>query len=207
MHFPIGEPVFILPEGYTANSPTFNIVDNIWIGTGIPTPNLTGAVSRKACDLPLDISGATRTSEPRQGGITEVCFTYDDAAPAVTATIEEAVCPAPPSYAGYAGASTATCTPSGNDLCCTFAPGLENGRTYRLTVPSGSGTAHIELRGLLGDANCDGSVNATDRSIVVAAWTGGGFTCATDLNGDVATNASDRSVVVGGWTGGQNCAP
>jgi hypothetical protein len=29
---PIGEPVFILPPGYTANSPDLNIVNNIWNG-------------------------------------------------------------------------------------------------------------------------------------------------------------------------------
>jgi hypothetical protein len=55
--------------------------------------------------------------------------------------------------------------------------------------------------------NSDGQVNATDRSVVVGAWTGGGSTCATDLNGDATTNATDRSMVVGAWTGGMNCAP
>jgi hypothetical protein len=30
--FPIGEPVFDLPPGYTVDSPTLNIVDNLWLG-------------------------------------------------------------------------------------------------------------------------------------------------------------------------------
>jgi hypothetical protein len=207
MQLPVGEPVFILPEGYTANSPALNIVDNTWLGVGTPVPNLTGALSRKACDLPIDLSGVTRTSEPRSAGITEICFNYDDSAPDATATIEEAVCPAPPVYSPYSGAALVACTPTGNDMCCTFTPGLENGRSYRLTVPSGSGTAQVLLRGLVGDVNSDGQVNGADRSTVVGTWTGSGVTCDTDLNGDGSTSAPDRSIVVGAWTGPQSCAP
>ena len=68
----------------------------------------------------------------------------------------------------------------------------------------------IEFRALIGDINSDGHVNATDRSVVVAAWTSAEhFSCPTDLNNDGATNATDRSIVVSAWTGGSatNCAP
>ena len=34
-----------------------------------------------------------------------------------------------------------------------------------------------------------------------------GVSCPTDLNGDALTNATDRSLVVGAWTGAQDCAP
>jgi hypothetical protein len=63
------------------------------------------------------------------------------------------------------------------------------------------------VRGLVGDVNSDGQVNASDRSTIVGAWTGAGFTCATDVDLSGATNAVDRSIVIGAWTGGQNCAP
>jgi hypothetical protein len=103
-------------------------------------------------------------------------------------------------------------TPSiaGNELVLSFAPGLENARTYRVTVgadvTSISGQ-FVEITGLLGDLNGDGLVNGTDRSILVGAWTGGGFSCETDVNSDGSSNATDRSVIVGAWTGTEDCAP
>jgi len=67
------------------------------------------------------------------------------------------------------------------------------------------------FRKLLGDVNApafgDGLANATDRSTVVGAWSGSGFSCSTDLNNDGVTNATDRSIMVGSWTSAQNCAP
>ncbi|MEP0846615.1 MAG: hypothetical protein HRF50_07305 [Phycisphaerae bacterium] len=38
MQFPIGEPVFLLPDGYTVNCPTLNIVDNFWVPPDAPCP-------------------------------------------------------------------------------------------------------------------------------------------------------------------------
>jgi hypothetical protein len=146
--------------------------------------------------------------------VTEVRITFD-IAPAVPAgpspvTIERKHCPLPGAYEAYVGGSTMSANVSGNDLVLTFTPGLENLGTYRLNIGSSMTSLmgqFVEVRALLGDANGDGQVNATDRSLVVGAWTGAGFTCATDLNSDAVTNATDRSMVVGAWTGGQNCAP
>jgi hypothetical protein len=62
-----------------------------------------------------------------------------------------------------------------------LTPGLENARTYRVNIgPEVTSIPgqFIEVRGLLGDVNSDGRVNATDRSIVVSAWTGTGTNCA-----------------------------
>ena len=89
------------------------------------------------------------------------------------------------------------------------APALLADVLFKLLGPGVTSIAgqFIEVRGLVGDVNSDGPVNATDRSVVVGAWTGGGFSCSTDVNGDAATNATDRSIVVGAWTGTQNCAP
>jgi hypothetical protein len=36
LHLPLNQPVFDLPPGYTANSPTLGIVDNIWHGIDVP---------------------------------------------------------------------------------------------------------------------------------------------------------------------------
>lgn len=199
------------PDAGLMTGGSFSLTGGFWGGAlaGTPAPNLASALSRKNCDMPISVSGPTRTSEPRAGGITQVCFTYDDAAPVAGVTIEQdASCPSPPVYGPYTGASVASCSPTANDLCCTFAPALENARAYRLTVPSGSGTAQVELRGLVGDATSDGVVNGGDRSAVIGVWTGSGFSCATDITGNGTTNGMDRSMVVGAWSNPTaNCAP
>jgi hypothetical protein len=111
----------------------------------------------------------------------------------------------------YTGASTTSAAVAANELVLTFTPALENARTYRMTigaeVTSVPGQS-VAVRGLVGDADGNGVVNATDRSVVVGAWTGaGGFSCPTDMDNNGNTNALDRSIVVGSWTGAQNCAP
>ena len=190
--------------------------------TVIPAATLMGAVSHKpnssapggSCDLPVtQLSGVgTRSSEPRQGGITRVRLTFDVApgSPGPNPVmLEQATC-ASPAHAPYSGASTYSATVVGNELVVVFTPGLENARAYKLKLNASITSIlgqFIEVRGLVGDVNSDGSVNATDRSGVVAAWTGPAFSCSTDLDSSGATNATDRSIVVSAWTGGQNCAP
>jgi hypothetical protein len=185
--------------------------------SGVPAATVTGAVSRKnnasgpggLCDLAL-VPGVA--SEPRQGGVTEVRIAFDVApgGPGSTpVTLDEKTC-ASPTYAAYSGSASVSAAVAGNALVLSFAPGLESGRTYRITIGTGVTSIagqFVEVRGLLADVNSDGQVNATDRSAVVGTWTGSGFSCATDLNGDGLTNATDRSLVVGTWTGGVNCAP
>ena len=199
----------------------FEVQGGFWAGApagvGVPAATVVGAVSRKAnpagpggfCDLPLV---PPVQSEPRQGGVSEVRIAFDTAPGGPGANpvaIEQATCAAP-AYVPYSGASTSSATVAGNELVLTFTPGLENARIYRINigpeVTSISGQS-VEVSGLVGDVNSDGLVNATDRSVVVSAWTGGGFSCPTDLTSDGATNATDRSVVVSAWTSGQNCAP
>ena len=51
---------------------------------------------------------------------------------------------------------------------------------------------------LLGDVNGDGVVNATDLSLLLAAWGGGG---AADIDGDGSVGASDLSILLAAWTG------
>jgi hypothetical protein len=95
-------------------------------------------------------------------------------------------------------------------LILTFSPALENATTYRITIgPEVTSIPgqFVQVRGLLGDVNSDGRVDAVDRSLVVGAWTGPGFTCASDVSDDGITNGLDRSLVVGAWTGGMACAP
>jgi hypothetical protein len=201
----------------------FSLVGGFWsgavaAGTGVPAATLTAAVSRKGnaagpggvCDLPLEPGPG---SEPRQGGITEVRITFDTAPGGPGANpvaLEQATCAAP-AYVPYAGASTTSADVAGNELVITFSPGLENARTYRITLDAEVTSIpgqFVEVSGLLGDVNGDGLTNATDRSVVVGVWTGAShFSCPADLNSDAATNAIDRSIVVGSWTSGQNCAP
>ena len=201
---------------------TFTLNGGFWpgaapAGTGVPAASVTAAVSRKpnaagpgaVCDTALVPGPGT---EPHQGGIAEVRIAFDVAPGGPGAnpvTIEQATCAAP-TYAPYSGSAVLTPSLAGNNLVLVFTPGLENARTYRITVNSSVTSIpgqFVEVSGLVGDVNGDGLVNATDRSVVVSAWTGGGFSCPTDLTNDGATNATDRSVVVSAWTGSQNCAP
>jgi hypothetical protein len=183
-----------------------------------PAAVVTDAVSRKAnpsgpggvCDISLL---PPRESEPRSGGITEVRIGFDvpPASPGDSGvTLEEATCAAP-AFVPYTGASAISGSAAASEWVLSFSPALENGRTYRINVgPSLTTVAgqSIEVRGLAGDADGDGAVNAIDRSVVVAAWTGpGAFSCATDLDSSGQTNAVDRSIVVAAWTGPENCAP
>ena len=160
-------------------------------------------------------AGAPITSEPRQGGITELRIAFDMAPGAPGAspvTLEEdASCPSPPTYTPYTGSSVVGASVAGNELVLTVAPALENARTYRITlgteVSSIAGQT-LEIRGLLGDVDSSGSVNAVDRSMIVGVWTSPShYSPATDLDRSGATNAVDRSMAVGAWTGTQTCAP
>lgn len=208
------------PDPGVMTGGSFELAGGFWPGIhvpGVPAATLIDAVSRKPnaagpggfCDLPL-ISNPG--SEPRLGGLTEIRLKFD-VAPAEPGndpvTLEQATC-ASPEFVEYTGASAISATRAGNSVVLTFTPGLENGRTYRLSLGAELTSVpgqFLEVSVLLGDVNADGFVNGTDRSVVVGVWTGGGFNCPTDLNSDGGTNATDRSMVVGAWTGAQNCAP
>ena len=198
-------------------------------GTGIPAATVTTAALRKthalmgdqniAVSLAGEVQNANVISEPRSGGITELRIAFD-VAPGTPAgapvLIEEQICATCPctgtqaGYGPYTGASTSSATVAGNELIVSFTPGLENARTYRLTLSeevTSIANQAIEVRGLKGDVNSDARVNATDRSFVVGVWTGGGFSAPTDIDLSGATNATDRSFVVAAWTGNERCAP
>lgn len=214
----IGQP----DAGGPMTGGAFEVTGGFWAGitpagTGAPAATLTSAVSRKAnsagpsgfCDVPVI---PARKSEGRRNGISQVRLSFDIAPGgpgASPVTLEQVTCAAP-AFVPYSGASAISASVAGNELVLTFTPDLENARTYRITM--GTEVTRIpgqtvEVRGLVGDLNSDGFVNALDRSAVVGVWTGGGFSCASDLNSDTDTNAVDRSIVVAGWTSGQNCAP
>lgn len=190
---------------------------------GVPPVTINSAVSRKShagigpADIVIDLSGQVQngnvTSESRQCRITELRlgFAAPPGGPGDTpVTILEQGVPgaAQEDYATYTGSSTVSAAVESNELVLTFAPGLENARTYKITLgPEISAIAgqSIEVRALFADASSDGRVNATDRSVVVGVWTGSGFSAATDVNRDGATNSTDRSFVVGVWTGSSYC--
>jgi hypothetical protein len=185
------------------------------VGIGVPAATATSVSVRENCTLTDSTPTPFKITEPRQpAGNTEVRIGFN-IAPADPAgsgvTIQQSTCAAP-AFVAYAGAAVGNGSVVGNELVIVFTPGLENARTYRLTIGAdvtSIGGQTVDVRNLIGDTNADGAVNATDRSVVVSAWTGGGFSCATDLNNDNATNATDRSIVVSAWTGGAatNCAP
>ena len=213
----------------TDASGQFSLTGGFWpgvttAGAGVPAATMSGAVSRKSnaggpggiCDLPVDpAAGAPITSEPRQGGITELRIAFDMApgAPGANpvALEEDATCPSPPSYGPYTGSSVVGAAVAGNELVLTFAPALENARTYRITLgPEVSSIAGqmLEIRGLLGDVDNSGRTNSTDRSLVVSAWTSpANFSCESDVDGSGRTNSTDRSLAVSSWTSMTNCAP
>jgi hypothetical protein len=170
---------------------------------------IMSAESRRNCDLSLTPG---LRSELRRNGLTQLRVAFGepptDPVPGAV-TIEQRTCAAP-EYVQYSGAAVISAWVVGSELVLGFAPGLENARTYRITLdPSVTGVEgeSFEFRVLFGDANGDGWVNATDRSFVVGQWQAGGFSCGTDVNNDGFTTATDRSVVIGAWTGIENCAP
>jgi hypothetical protein len=190
----------------------------------VPAAVLTAALSRKSHGEPATngdiavnpaghVTTADVTSEPRAGGITELRLTFDmpPGQPSTgSVSIEHQAC-GDPGYFPYDGGSAMSAVASGNELILTFAPGLENARTYRFSlagpVTSVAGQT-LEVRGLFADVTSSGFVDAGDRSAIVGAWTGTGFSVPTDLNLDGVTNAGDRSAVVGAWTSpGADCAP
>jgi glucose/arabinose dehydrogenase len=186
----------------------------------VSAATVLSAVSRKSnpngstggfCDTPTHpVVG----SEPHMGGVSELRITFDGppgmpGSAQVLTNLEESTCASPP-YVPYTGSSAVTPSIAGNTLVLNFSLGLENARRYRFSVPPSVTTITgqtVEVRSLLGDVNGNGVTDAIDRSLVVGAWTGGGFTCPTDLDSSGQTNASDRSIVIGAWTGPQACAP
>ena len=217
------------PDAGVMTGGTFELVGGFWpgvatAGAGVPAATITGAVLRKpntagpggVCDMPVDLAaGGTITSEPREGGVTELRIAFDvtPGAPGANPVIleEDATCPSPPSYGPYTGASTTSATVEGNELVLTFTPALENARTYRITLGTevtSIAAQSVEIRGLIGDVDSSGRTNAIDRSLVVSAWTSpANFSCETDLDSSGRTNATDRSLAVSSWTSPQNCAP
>jgi hypothetical protein len=136
----------------------------------------------------------------------EEAFTLHGAA----VSIEETSTAQYPLFTPYAGPSAVTTSGSGPNLTLHFSPALANLRAYRLTFTSdvtALAGQTVDIRALVGDVSHNGVVDASDRSVVVGAWTGGGFTCPSDVTANGITDASDRSVVVGAWTGGVNTAP
>jgi hypothetical protein len=195
-----------------------------------PPALLMAAMSRRthgglgSRDIPIDpagrVNGANVTSEPRSGGLTELRLTFDVRPGVITddgVTVLEQRCgPTGPAdgapfspYSGMADLSAEMDAATG-ELVVFFSPALENARTYRLLI-GGDATSlagqSIDVRGLRGDANNDGRVNAADRSAVVGVWTGAGFSPRTDIDGTGRSNSLDREAVVSAWTGAEWCAP
>jgi hypothetical protein len=181
-------------------------------GNGIPDEcelvrpaTVVSAVSRKACEVNI----LPRASEPRLGGADFVDVTFDDVVPACDATLEWAPCSGG-SYAAYTGTAGTTCFTVGDHLYVNFSPSLETGYKYRISFGEGTtslaGQA-VEFRTLQGDITGDGVVNGADRTAIIAAWTGSGFTCQSDLNDDSVTNGSDRTIVISAWTSPSNTCP
>jgi len=72
-------------------------------------------------------------------------------------------------------------------------------------VTSVAGQA-IEVRGLIADVDTRADVDHTVCSLVIAAWTGPGYSNATDLDLSGNTDSIDRSIVIAEWTSLVACA-
>jgi hypothetical protein len=68
MHFPIGEPVFDLPAGYTVDSADLDIVNNLWGGPDLdeipPVPYGSAKVNSQGCRPSIGSSGVPSLSDP-----------------------------------------------------------------------------------------------------------------------------------------------
>jgi hypothetical protein len=160
------------------------------------------------------------TPSANQGGISRLVVTFNipPGGPGTNfVSIEEQSgppCGTLAAYAPYGGASVASASVAGNDLTLDFTPPLEDCRTYRFTIgPDVTSLAgqSFQVRSLRGDcsavAGSYGITNGADRSAVLAAWTGPGYTIPTDITLDGVTNGADRSAVLAVWTSACSRAP
>ncbi len=164
-----------------------------------PTPPLTSAaaVSRKtqgatAYDVPLPLTG-TPGIECRSGGASN---TYR-----VVVTFLHAV-----SFSGaqvtLGTGSVTSATGSGTQSATLNLTGVLSGQTIKITISSvddgtSVGDLVIPMRVLVGDANGNGTVNATDISSV-KAQSGHSITSSNfreDVNADGSINGSDVAIV------------
>ncbi|MBM4112790.1 MAG: hypothetical protein FJ253_05355 [Phycisphaerae bacterium] len=88
-----------------------------------------------------------------------------------------------PRNSGDCGA-VLTCTVTPNDGVVDGAPSM----------------ATMAIGGVLGDFNCDDSVNGDDLGTLLGQW-GNCPGCAADFNGDGVVDGDDLGSLLGGWTG------
>lgn len=182
MQFPVGEPVFDLPAGYTANSPTLNIVDNFWLGPEACTAIMSQPLP--AWDCGSGLGNVTFAVSATGGG--SLAFQWRKDGVPVSDGVGGA------GGAGtVSGATTATLTitnvsadDAGEfDCVVTGACGdlASNTATLAITTPC--------------DANCDGQINGlylqpfVDQ--LISALPAGCSPCVGDTNGDAAVDELD----------------
>lgn len=61
----------------------------------------------------------------------------------------------------------------------------------------------VSVPPIVGDLDCNGSVNGADLATLLGAWgpCGACLGCRSDLNGDCTTDAADLALLLGSWTG------
>ncbi len=158
------------------------------------------------CTLPL----TSGDSEPRIGRIRQLIFHFDRPPPDVDPILKwDNGCPGPPSFVAYSGTRTMICTPSGNDVRCTFTLGgladaLEDQATYQFDLsPITCNAADMfVISGLVGDVNNSKLVSGADVSSVNANW--GTANCRADVNESGSVGGADVSLVNANWG---RCAP
>ncbi len=167
-------------------------------------PSFLGTAASVGTRCSLELSNGD--SEPRSGRIRQLNFDFD-CPPSGTVTFQwDNTCPTPAVFVSYGGASEMSCSPSGNDMQCTFAPALEDQATYQFDLSAITdnppGTTLYVISGLVGDANNSKLVSGADVSYINARW--GTADCRADLNENGVVSGADVSVVNANWG---HCAP
>jgi len=152
----------IVNNGFSSSAP-----DTVTVTAGGTTPVFQSAVSRKlhggagVFDLPLSLTAANPTTEPRIGPQQTIVLTFDKAIIAATVSITE-------------GTATATPTFSGNDVIVALTGVIDQQYvTISLTNVASAdggtgGTGFTRIGFLLGDVNQNRVVTVADLGLVNA---------------------------------------
>jgi hypothetical protein len=217
------EPVFRVHDGLSRTDE--KLIGLTIQASSIPAVNVQSVVSRKnhagypdqdvAVNYPASVEICDVSSEPREGGVTELRITFDgvpglpgDCLTDACLALESqtgAPCGLEADFAPYAGAgSVAVDGIDGNTLVLLLS-NFEDGATYKFTV-GGDVTAiagqAIEVRMLLGDCvgtpvESYGQVEVADKTLLFANW--GAYTMDVDFNLDGVVDVADKTLLFARW--------
>jgi len=181
VHFPIGQPVFNLPPGYSVNCASLNIVDNYWLGTQNPqvleSPTDLRVSVGYAAQFSVRAVGAQATYQWRRAGVALID------GPTATGSI-------------VSGATTPNLVISN---CQLDDSGSYDCVVTNIHASDTSASASLTVV-IPGDMDGDCDVDITDLAVLLAAYGSGN---GGDINGDGVTDLTDLGLLLANY--GNTC--